>query len=124
MNKNTYITIIVIAVVLAAIYFIFPSSRVSDSPSAKTTLTATTTTTNTATSTTLTTPSKNNMHIITIETNKGTIVFETYDSDAPKTVENFVTLANKGFYTEYGNLFIFNDFCSHFIIISIKFEKF
>jgi cyclophilin family peptidyl-prolyl cis-trans isomerase len=38
------------------------------------------------------------MHTVTIETNKGTIVFETYDTDAPKTVENFITLANKGFY--------------------------
>ena len=32
------------------------------------------------------------------QTNKGDIVFETYDSDAPKTVENFITLAEKGFY--------------------------
>lgn len=39
---------------------------------------------------------KSNM--ITLETNYGKIVFETYNSDAPKTVENFVTLANKGFY--------------------------
>ncbi len=39
---------------------------------------------------------KSNM--ITIETNYGKIVFETYNSDAPKTSENFVTLANKGFY--------------------------
>ena len=38
------------------------------------------------------------MHNITIETSKGTIVFETYDNDAPKTVENFISLANKGFY--------------------------
>lgn len=38
------------------------------------------------------------MHIVTIETNKGKIVFETYDNDAPKTVNNFITLANKGFY--------------------------
>lgn len=38
------------------------------------------------------------MHNITIETSKGKIVFETYDTDAPKTVENFITLANKGFY--------------------------
>lgn len=36
--------------------------------------------------------------MITLETNKGTIVFETYASDAPKTVENFVKLAEKGFY--------------------------
>jgi cyclophilin family peptidyl-prolyl cis-trans isomerase len=41
---------------------------------------------------------KNFMHTITIETNKGTIVFETYDADAPNTVKNFVTLAEKGFY--------------------------
>ncbi len=38
------------------------------------------------------------MHNITLETNKGTIVFETYDSDAPKTVQNFISLAKKGFY--------------------------
>lgn len=43
-------------------------------------------------------PSSNLMHTITLETNKGTIVFETYDADAPKTVENFITLAKKGFY--------------------------
>ncbi len=41
---------------------------------------------------------KNNMNKITLETSKGNIVFETYNADAPKTVENFVTLANKGFY--------------------------
>ncbi len=39
---------------------------------------------------------KSNM--ITIETNYGKIVIETYNSDAPKTVENFVNLANKGYY--------------------------
>ncbi len=41
---------------------------------------------------------KNLMHTVTIETNKGTIIFETYDQDAPKTAKNFVDLANKGFY--------------------------
>ena len=41
---------------------------------------------------------KNFMHTITIVTSKGTIVFETYDADAPNTVQNFITLANKGFY--------------------------
>jgi cyclophilin family peptidyl-prolyl cis-trans isomerase len=41
---------------------------------------------------------KNNMHIITIQTNMGAIKFQTYDADAPKTVQNFITLANKGFY--------------------------
>ena len=37
-------------------------------------------------------------HMVTIETSKGTIVIETYDNDAPNTVKNFITLANKGFY--------------------------
>lgn len=41
---------------------------------------------------------KNGMHLITIQTNMGAIQFETYDADAPKTVENFMTLVNKGFY--------------------------
>ena len=50
------------------------------------------------TNTTNTTSTKNFMHTVTIETTKGTIVYETYDADAPKTAENFITLANKGFY--------------------------
>ncbi|HOI32931.1 MAG TPA: peptidylprolyl isomerase, partial [Bacteroidales bacterium] len=33
-----------------------------------------------------------------IETEKGTMVAELYEDDAPKTVENFVTLIKKGFY--------------------------
>ncbi|MCK9351396.1 MAG: peptidylprolyl isomerase [Candidatus Pacebacteria bacterium] len=38
------------------------------------------------------------MNTVTIDTSMGKIVFETYNNDAPKTVENFITLANKGFY--------------------------
>jgi len=45
-----------------------------------------------------TTVVQNFMHKITIQTNMGTIVFETYDADAPNTVNNFITLASKGFY--------------------------
>jgi cyclophilin family peptidyl-prolyl cis-trans isomerase len=52
----------------------------------------------TGTATIINKADKNFMHTITIETNKGKIVFETYDMDAPNTVNNFVTLANKGFY--------------------------
>ena len=37
-------------------------------------------------------------YIITLQTNKGEIKFETYSQEAPNTVENFVSLANKGFY--------------------------
>jgi peptidylprolyl isomerase/peptidyl-prolyl cis-trans isomerase B (cyclophilin B) len=33
-----------------------------------------------------------------IETSKGTIVFKFFPKDAPATVKNFITLANKGFY--------------------------
>ena len=38
------------------------------------------------------------MKTATFETNRGRIVAELYDKEAPKTVENFETLANKGFY--------------------------
>ncbi|HPW34574.1 MAG TPA: peptidylprolyl isomerase [Candidatus Paceibacterota bacterium] len=41
---------------------------------------------------------ENFKHIVSIKTNFGTIEFETYDADAPKTVENFISLANKKFY--------------------------
>lgn len=41
----------------------------------------------------------NNMyHIITVKTNMGEIRFMTYDKDTPETVNNFITLAQKGFY--------------------------
>src|SRR6185437_1539366 len=33
-----------------------------------------------------------------IQTNKGTIKFELLESDAPKTTENFITLAQRGYY--------------------------
>lgn len=38
------------------------------------------------------------MTIATMQTSKGTITLELFDADAPKTVANFVELANKGFY--------------------------
>ena len=41
---------------------------------------------------------KNMQHVVTIDTNYGQIQFATYDADAPKTVQNFITLAQKGFY--------------------------
>lgn len=41
---------------------------------------------------------KNMSHIVIIKTNMGEIRFATYDADAPKTVNNFITLAQKGFY--------------------------
>ncbi len=65
-----------------------------------------------STSTTTSTNNKNFMNKITIETSMGKIVFETYDTDAPKAVNNFVTLANKGFY----NGVIFHRVISGFMI--------
>lgn len=41
---------------------------------------------------------ENMSHLITIKTNMGVITFATYDADAPQTVNNFITLAQKGFY--------------------------
>ncbi len=40
-----------------------------------------------------TTNTNKKTRMITIDTNYGKIVFETYDNDAPNTVKNFVTLA-------------------------------
>lgn len=45
-----------------------------------------------------TTPTITTMSKATIETNKGIIEVELFPADAPKTVENFTTLAQKGFY--------------------------
>lgn len=41
---------------------------------------------------------KNGAHTITLETSKGVITFETFDTDAPKTVANFIKLSKEGFY--------------------------
>lgn len=40
----------------------------------------------------------NRSHRIRLQTSAGDITFETYDADAPKAVENFITLAERGFY--------------------------
>ncbi len=75
--NSVYITLIILVALLVGGYYLWPK----DSKTLPTVETA-----------------KNLMHTITIETNKGTIVFQTYNQDAPKTAENFVTLANKGYY--------------------------
>ncbi len=41
----------------------------------------------------------NGKHVVTIKTNFGTIQFATYDADAPNTTQNFLKLAEQGFYT-------------------------
>lgn len=42
---------------------------------------------------------KNGSHLITLDTSMGKIEFETYDADAPRTVQNFIQLAEKNFYS-------------------------
>lgn len=102
-----YITASIIAIIVIAIAWLaldhrspYPKSveelqseqatAASSTPPAATTTSVQASVTSTANS--------NLMHTITIQTTKGTIVFETYDADAPKTVQNFISLANKGFY--------------------------
>jgi len=55
---------------------------------------------------------KKTMPTVKIKTNKGDIAIELYADDAPKTVENFLTLAKKGFY----NGVIFHRVISGFMI--------
>jgi cyclophilin family peptidyl-prolyl cis-trans isomerase len=111
MKGDTSIYIIAGIICVAVIGGIIWWASASSSPSASSSQTATSSdavgilsasiSTSTASSTltsTSTTAIQNFMHKITIQTNMGTIVFETYDADAPNTVNNFVTLANKGFY--------------------------
>ncbi len=123
MTKNKWIWVIVVVAIIAIAWFFldhssgYPISPDQNSNASSTDMTASTTvssaqgsasqtasvsqaavtqapTTNTATNPNV----KNFMHTITIETSKGTIVFQTYDADAPNASSNFVTLANKGFY--------------------------
>ena len=115
MNKNKTLFGVVIAVVVVGVAW-FSLDHRSGYPKGPDELMATSTQTSTqavtqASSTAVvqplstTTPVvtnnssiKNFMHTVTIQTTKGPIVIETYDADAPKTTENFISLINKGFY--------------------------
>ncbi len=95
---------IIVIVIIAILWFLFDArnigltptkeSPVSTSTPATTPVAPATTTASTNTSQ----PTKNLMHTVTIETNMGKIVLETYDADAPNTVKNFISLIDKGFY--------------------------
>ncbi len=77
MNPKKYIILIIVVILLTAGYFLFFNRLDKESNDNSI---------------------KNMSHIVTIKTNMGEIKFETYDADAPKTVNNFITLAQKGFY--------------------------
>jgi cyclophilin family peptidyl-prolyl cis-trans isomerase len=112
-GSNVVGAIVVIVAVIVVGYLIWPKSNNITSSITESYSTSTSPIQSTTTTPNVTSDQKiNKMHTVTIETNKGTIVFETYDADAPKTVENFITLANKGFY----NGVIFHRVISGFMI--------
>jgi len=113
MSKTTkWIVFAVIVVILVALWFgldhrnlqLTPNNNdqaapfATSTPNVATTTAATTAAVSSTNQSSANSPVKNLMHKVTIQTNKGTIVFETYDADAPNTVKNFLTLADKGFY--------------------------
>jgi len=105
MSKNSqWITAGVVIVIIGVLWYFLDNRNIglvpTDKPAPVATSTPPTETTQTSPDTTTNTNQsiKNSMHIVTIETNKGKIVFETYDADAPNTVKNFLTLTDKGFY--------------------------
>ncbi len=99
---NKVYTLIILVVILGALYMMRPSSPPistnNELYSASAQQAAQQVQPAPVASEQIITSTKNLMHTITLETNKGTIVFETYDADAPNTVQNFITLANKNFY--------------------------
>jgi cyclophilin family peptidyl-prolyl cis-trans isomerase len=98
MKKNVVLIILIIGVVVAIAWsaYRFWDTTMQGAPEKIQETTSLKEATTTSTSTLL--EVKNMEHLITIETNYGEIQFLTYDADAPKTVENFITLAGKGFY--------------------------
>ena len=115
-TKTTWITVIIVVAVIVIAWFsldrrntesipgdssLFASSTAAASQIAPVAMTVNgqpVSSASPAPSATTNQPVKNLMHTITIKTDKGTIVFETYDADAPKAAQNFITLAQKGFY--------------------------
>lgn len=118
MTKNIILSIVVIGAVVTGGYYIFggkstPANQEvslvsTDSYGLGDTTVGLATSTNDVATTSAITNNKpafaasssvaRKTHMVTIETNYGKIVFETYNADAPNTVNNFVTLAGKGFY--------------------------
>jgi len=74
-----------------------PEKIIESIPELATTTVAIATFTPTTTQTNLITK-KNAISMVKIITNKGEITLELFPTDAPKTVENFLTLVKKGFY--------------------------
>lgn len=111
MTKNILISLVLVCGVAVCGYYLFGdkptntnSSQVTIIPGennasqSATAITSTASTTEVVPVTKVNNEDNKKTHMVTIDTNYGKIVFETYDADAPNTVKNFVTLAEKGFY--------------------------
>ncbi len=100
-SKNVAIGVVLVAVIVALAVFAQKKDQAPSLPDATDSPSPTASESLEPSPTASASPSlinKNNMHEITIKTNYGDIVFDTYDADAPKAAGNFVTLASKGFY--------------------------
>lgn len=82
--KKTVLIVIGIAIVIVGIYLLLPKTASE--------------TTETMEPAKVENETKNMSNLITLDTNFGVIKFATYDADSPKTVANFVSLAQKKFY--------------------------
>ncbi len=105
MSTYFFTSVLIVAVIAGSAYLVFSKNPTSGDQnqalSYGTTDSAQQTTEQTVSGEGQTATSTTNIttqYMITIATNYGDITFETYASDAPNTVQNFVTLANKGFY--------------------------
>ena len=106
MLKNIIFSLVIIGVVILGGWYIFGRETNTSKQDTNQAVTPTEDSSNTpSTMIKATTTQASNImtdnkktHMVTIETNYGKIVFQTYDSDAPNTVANFIKLTNKKFY--------------------------
>lgn len=95
MLKNVILSLVILAIIISGGFYFFSEKKIDT----KVDINSEQTDTNKQLSDDLNDkPSGIEKNMITLETNYGKIVFETYNTDAPNTVENFINLANKKFY--------------------------
>jgi len=102
MNKRIIVGILILIIIGIGLATYFRISHLKNNQPDNNIIVSNTSPTSTPTSTeatsTINQNKKMNYHVVTLKTNLGEIQIQTFDSDAPKTVNNFTTLAGKGFY--------------------------